>query len=332
MVAPISLKAKRIDVYRENHSCNLATNEGRRGIFAVMNLEIRHLKLVKAIVEEGSMAKAIKTLHLTPSALSHQLREAELQIGAKIFHRINKKLILTDVGEKVLVAASAILVEMDKIEKEVKQIIKGEKGTIRISTECYTTYHWLPGVLKKFNMDFPNINVRIVFEATHQPIQKLLQGAIDLAITSDPINNDHIEYIELFQDEMVALVSESHPWNEKNFVVAEDFKGENLIIHSEPLDTVTIYQKVLAPNYVKPGNLTLLPLTEASVEMVKADMGVMVMAKWALKPYLNNDGLKTVRVTPEGLYRQHYVAMLNNDNQPEYYDFFIKFLKEEIDL
>ncbi|HEY9364131.1 MAG TPA: LysR family transcriptional regulator [Chitinophagaceae bacterium] len=297
-----------------------------------MNLEIRHLKLVKAIVEEGSMANAIDKLHLTPSALSHQLREAELQIGTKIFYRINKKLILTDVGEKILASANAVLNEMDKIEKEVEQIIKGETGTIRISTECYTSYHWLPGVLKKFNTDFPNIKIQIVFEATHQPIQKLLQGDIDLAITSDPITNSNIEYIELFKDEMVALVSESHSWNEKEFVVAEDFRTENLIIHSEPLDSATVYQRLLTPASVKPANLTILPLTEASVEMVKADMGVIVMAKWALKPYLNNGCVRTVRVTPGGLYRQHYAAILNNNDAPEYYDYFIKFLKEEIEL
>lgn len=297
-----------------------------------MNIEIRHLKLVKAIVEEGSIANAINKLHLTPSALSHQLREAELQIGAKIFHRINKKLVLTEVGEKILTSANIILEEMTKIEKDVKQLIKGEAGTIRLSTECYTSYHWLPAVLKKFNTDFPNINLKIVFEATHRPIQKLLEGVIDLAITSDPIENDKIEYIELFKDEMVALVSDAHPWNEKDFVVAKDFSTENLIIYSEPLDTVTVYQRVLAPAKVAPANLTILPLTEASVEMIKADMGVMVMAKWALKPYLNNGNLKTVRVTPEGLFRQQYAAILNNPEHPEYYDYFIKFLKEEIKL
>lgn len=297
-----------------------------------MNLEIRHLKLVKAIVDEGSIVNAIEVLHLTSSALSHQLREAELQIGAKIFHRINKKLILTDVGEKILISANAILNELDKIETEVRQIIKGETGTIRVSTECYTTYHWLPGVLKKFNTGFPNIKVRIVFEATHKPIQKLLQGEIDLAITSDPIANDNVEYIELFKDEMVALVSESHWWNGKDYVIAEDFKNENLIIHSEPLETVTVFQRLLIPASVKPANVTILPLTEASVEMVKADMGVMVMAKWALKPYLNNSQLKVVRVTRDGLFRQHFVAILNNPGYPEYYNFFIKFLKEEIEL
>jgi len=297
-----------------------------------MNLEIRHLRLIKAIVEEGSMANAIDKLHLTASALSHQLREAELQVGAKIFHRINKKLVLTEVGEKILVSACAVLSEMDKIEKEVRQLIKGEHGAIRVSTECYTSYHWMPAVLKKFNTDFPNIHLKIAFEATHRPIQKLLQGEIDLAITSDPVENDKIEYVELFQDELVALVTETHAWSKKEFVTARDFETENLIIHSEPLNTVTVYQRVLSPANVQPATLTILPLTEASVEMVKAEMGVIVMARWALKPYLNHPGLRTVRVTPEGLYRHQYAAILNHQDRPEYYDYFIKFLKEEIEL
>lgn len=297
-----------------------------------MDLEIRHFRLVKTIVEKGSIANAADILHLTPSALSHQLREAELQVGTKIFHRINKKLVLTEVGEEVLSSAHTILDEIDNITEEVKRVIKGEAGSIRLSTECYTSYHWLPAVLEKFRTNFPSIDVQIIFEATHKPIQKLLQGDIDLTITSDPVDDDKIEYIELFKDEMVALVSESHPWNNKQYVVAEDFNKENLIIHSKPLSTVTVYQRVLNPASVKPGDLTILPLTEASVEMVKAAMGVMVMAKWALQPFLNSNHLKTIRVTPDGLFRQHYAALLNDDERPEYYDYFIKFLKEEIKI
>lgn len=295
-----------------------------------MNLEIRHFRLVKAIVEDGSIANAADGLHLTPSALSHQLREAELQVGAKIFYRINKKLVLTEVGEKILHAAHTILDELVDIEEEVKRTIKGEAGNIRLSTECYTSYHWLPAVLTKFKADFPNIDVQIVFEATHQPIQKLLEGEINLTITSDPIDSKKIEYLELFRDEMVALVSESHPWNDKQYVTAEDFSSENLIVHSKPLSSVTVYQKVLKPASVKPGDITILPLTEATVEMVKADMGVTVMAKWALHPFLNNNLLKTIRVTPEGLFRQHFAAILNDEDRPVYYNYFIKFLKEEI--
>jgi LysR family transcriptional regulator, regulator for metE and metH len=64
-------------------------------------MEIRHLKLIKAIVEEGSITKAIDRLHLTQSALSYQLKEAEQQLGTAIFLRVNKKMVLTKAGEKI---------------------------------------------------------------------------------------------------------------------------------------------------------------------------------------------------------------------------------------
>jgi LysR family transcriptional regulator for metE and metH len=302
-------------------------------IFAYyMSMEIRYLKLVKAIVEEGSIANAIDKLHLTPSALSHQLREAELQLGTPIFHRINKKMILTEAGDKVLASATIILKELEKVQREIKDIISGETGVIRISTECYTSYHWIPALLKKFHGEFPNIEVRIVFEATHKPIQKLLQGHIDLAITSDPVVANQVEYIELFQDEMFALVSESHAWADKPYVIAADFKDVNLIIHSEPLETVTIYERVLKPENIQPKNIIILPLTEASVEMVKADMGVIVMPRWALKPHLNSNQVKAIKVTPAGLHRQQYIARLQYENRPEYIDYFISFLRQEIEI
>ena len=295
-------------------------------------VEIRHLRLVKAIVEEGSIVNAINKLHLTPSALSHQLREAETQLGAPIFFRINKKLVLTPVGEKVLTTAYAILGELDTMKQEVKELIGGEVGRIRLSTECYTSYHWLPATLRRFNADFPNVEVSINFEATHQPLPKLLSGHIDLAITSDPLSEAALEFVELFQDELVAVVPAHHPWATWPYVTAQDFAAVNLIIHSLPLETVTVFQKLLTPAGVAPAKLSVLPLTEASIELVKADMGVAVMAQWALKPYLASPELRAVRITPKGLVRQQYAARLRNHEYPLYYESFLQFLAHEIQL
>ena len=295
-------------------------------------MEIRHLRLVKAIVEEGSIAKAIDKLHLTQSALSHQLREAESQLGTAIFHRVNKKLVLTAVGEKVLQRAYTILGELAAMNQEVKELIGGETGRIRLSTECYTSYHWLPAIMRRFNADFPNVDVSINFEATHQPLPKLLGGQIDLAITSDPLPEPALKFVELFQDELVAVVPAAHPWAAKAYVTAQDFATVNLIIHSLPLETVTVFQKLLTPAGIAPQKLIVLPLTEASIELVKADMGVAVMAQWALKPYLVSDDLRTVRITPEGLLRQQYAARLRNHEYPLYYESFLQFLTQEIQL
>lgn len=209
-------------------------------------------------------------------------------------------------------------------------MIFGEIGEIRISTECYSSYHWLPAVLKQFHLLYPNIELKIVTEATHYPLQKLQGNVIDIAITSDPLKNENISYIELFQDEMVMVVSENHHWAGKKFVIADDFLEEHLLIHSLPLETVTVHQFLLAPANITPKKITPLPLTEASLEMVKADMGVMAMAKWAIQPYRKNNAINTVKIGKNGLKRKHYIAVLNNRSYPEYFHHFIDFLRTEI--
>lgn len=295
-------------------------------------MEIRHLRLIKAIVEEGSITKAIDKLFLTQSALSYQLKEAEYQLGTKIFLRTNKKMVLTRAGEKLYHTANEILEKLQDTEQEIKKLVYGETGEIKLSTECYSSYHWLPSVMKQFQLLYPNIDLKIVMEATHYPLQKLLAGVLDVAITSDPIRDDHIRYLDLFQDEMVAVVSDRHAWSDKKFVVAEDFANEHLLVHSLPLESVTVHQFLLAPAGVSPKKITPLPLTEASIEMVKADMGIMVMAKWALQPYLKSHSLKGVKIGKAGLKRKHYVAIMANKNHPDYFMHFIDFLQNEINL
>jgi LysR family transcriptional regulator, regulator for metE and metH len=293
-------------------------------------MEIRHLKLIKAIVEEGSITKAIGKLHLTQSALSHQLKEAELQLGTRIFLRQNKKLILTKAGEKLYETATEIIDKLTETEKQIKSLVFGEAGEIRISTECYSSYHWLPAVLKQFHQLYANIELTIVMEATHYPLQKLLDNKLDIAIVSDVVKDNNITYVELFQDEMVMVVSEHHSWADKKYVVAEDFVNEHLLIHSLPLETVTVHQLLLKPANVLPKKITPLPLTEASIEMVKAEMGVMSMAKWAFLPYQKNTTLRAVKIGKNGLKRKHYIAYLNNRTHPEYFIQFIEYLQTEI--
>jgi LysR family transcriptional regulator for metE and metH len=295
-------------------------------------MEIRHLRLIKAIVEEGSITKAIGKLHLTQSALSYQLKEAESLVGTKLFLRNNKKWSLTNAGEKVYGIANEILEKLAETELQIKQMVYGEFGEIRISTECFSSYHWLPAVLKQFHHLYPNVELKIVTEATHYPLQKLLDNSIDIGIVSDQIKEEKIQYYDLFQDEVVMVVSDNHAWATKKYIVAEDFVNENLLIHSLPMDTVTVHQFVLAPANITPKKVTPLPLTEASIEMVKADMGVMAMAKWALQPYLKNNTLKAIKIGKNGLKRKHFIAIRNNQVYPEYFYAFIGFLQTEIQL
>lgn len=295
-------------------------------------MEIRHLKLIKAIVEEGSITKAIDKLHLTQSALSHQLKEAEFQLGTKIFLRQNKKLLLTKAGEKLYQTANEILHKLSDTEQQIKSLIFGETGEIRLSTECYSSYRWLPSVLKQFHQLYPRVELNLVVEATHYPLQKLLDNKLDIAIISDQIKNEQIAYTEIFQDELVMVVSQNHPWSDKKFVTARDFENEHLFIHSLPLETVTVYQSIIKPANVNLKKITPVPLTEACIELVKAEMGVMSMAKWAFQPYIKDNELRAVKIGKNGLKRKHFIAYLKHKTYPDYFFQFVDYLQTEINL
>jgi LysR family transcriptional regulator for metE and metH len=103
-----------------------------------MKLDTRHLKLIVAVTEEKSVTRAGEKLHLTQSALSHQLREIEEKLGVPLFLRMNKKMILTQAGERLLQTARQVLDEMKRAEDHISQMAANRQGTLRISTECYT--------------------------------------------------------------------------------------------------------------------------------------------------------------------------------------------------
>src|SRR5713226_9289923 len=96
-------------------------------------LEVRHLKLMVAVAEHGSVTEAGRRLHVTQSALSHQLRDAEEKLGTALFLRLGKKMVLTPAGEKMLVCARKVLDDLSGAEGQIAGVNGGTRGVIRVS-------------------------------------------------------------------------------------------------------------------------------------------------------------------------------------------------------
>lgn len=294
-------------------------------------MEIRHLRLVKEVAEKGSLTKAMDKLFLSQSALSHQLKEIESQLGAPLFHRINKKLVLTGAGKIILESAEKILEELEQVEISVKRYISGDVGTIRVATECYTCYHWLPSLMNNFNKEFPKVEIEIFPQLNSNPVQHILDGKLDVVIVSDKVVNPNITCTPLFTSELMALVPSNHPWTHKKYVTAKDFEDKTVIIHSYPLESVTLFTEVLIPAGVQPKKVIPIQITDAIVEMVKAGMGIKVIARWIVEPYLLDRRLALVQVTGKGLHCTWYVITLNKPDAPQYLNNFIRHLKCNVD-
>ena len=196
-------------------------------------MEIKFLRLIKTIAEEGSIANSSEKLFLTQSALSHQLRELENQLGFKVFHRTRNSWELTEEGSELYKISCNVIESIEKGFDTIKQIRKGSHGKIKVSTECYSFYQDLPAFIEKMAILYPEIEVDLILEATHQPISKVLSNEIDIAIVTIKPADESLMSIELYEDEVFALLHKENPLSKLDFLEASHFSKIHLIIHSK---------------------------------------------------------------------------------------------------
>lgn len=290
-------------------------------------LDLRHFRLVRAVVEEGTLTAAADRLALSQPALSHQLRGAEDVLGVDLFERRGRSLVLTEAGRRVLDAAAVVLGEVERAEHDLAALAAGQMGTLRVAAECYTTYHWLPPVLSAFGREWPGVDVELAAEATERPGDAVRERAVDVALLTNVAGLDDLVLTALFEDEVIAVVAVGHQWAERPYVEPSAFEGEHVFAWHTCLDRDCVLVLV-AEAGASPEKVTPVPLsTEGAIGMVRAGLGVTTMARWAAAPYLSQGGLSAVPVTADGVRRTWYAAT-RSGSEPVYVQAFVGVLGE----
>ena len=290
-----------------------------------MNLEIRHLKLVEAVADTGSITRAGLRLHLTPSALSHQLRDAEELLGVALFERTSGRMNLTSAGDRMLQAARTVLGELERAESEIHKDGAPAQGLLRISTQCHTAYHWFPPLLLLFQRQFPGVDVQLVLEAANDPFRALLEGKLDLAIICDPSRDRRIRYTPLFEDDVLVVVPPKHRLAAREFVAPEAFRQETVLVYP-PRTESTLLTKILEPVGIQPRKVQEILLTEVILEMVMGGVGIAALPRWAVVPQMAARLLCGVPLEPPGYRWQWSVAQVRDGHQPAYVEQFIELM------
>jgi LysR family transcriptional regulator for metE and metH len=293
-----------------------------------MTLELRHLDLVRTVVEEGGLTRAGKRLGLSQSALSHQLRALEEKFGVSLFHRIGRRLALAPAGERILRTAGLVLPEMDRTEMDLREKPGRLLGTIRLSAECCTCYQWLPAIARRFIRKFPAVDLQIVTGATENPVEALLRNELDVAVVSRLARDRRLKFTELFDDELVAVTAAGHPMAAKAYLQPKDFRGETLYV-SPSHSTSSVYLRMLRTAGIRPKEVSEIPVTEAILALVKAGFGMTILAQWAVQPYLDNREYRPFPITARGLRRKWYAVIRSSKSPPDYLSALLQALRTE---
>ena len=280
------------------------------------DLETRQLRLLAAIADTGTLTAAAARLGLTQPALSHALRTVEQGLGTSLFLRDRRGVTATEAGEQLLRTARQVLGELDAVKDVITRGQLGRASLVRLSTECYTAYHWLPPVLRDFRLACPEVELRIVPSAVGHPVQALQERRIDVAILARRDRDEAFAWHRLFDDEMVAVLSPEHPSAGRPWLAAPDFTGEHLLLYTaDPRDS-TVVRELLRPAGVEPAEVSYVPETEALLELVKAGVGIGVFARWAVARHLQDGSLAAVRLGESGIHRTWSAAVRPGAVQP----------------
>ncbi len=293
-----------------------------------LTLDVRDLSLVREISATGSVTRAGMRLHLTQSALSHRLRSVEERLGTLLFLRVGKKMVLTPAGERVLATSVRVLEDLGRTEDDLRALARDGTGVLRLCTQCYTGYHWLPPLLCAFQAKHPRVDVQIAVDATHRPIDALLAGEIDLAVLTLLTEDPRVLVRPLFEDEMLAVVAPGHRLAGREHVDPADLAAEHLFAYKTERRDNYVFNRILDPAGVEPARVSRVPLTEAILEMVKAGLGVAVLARWAIEPALASRAVRAVRITRHGVIRQWSAATLRGRPEPRWQADFVALLRD----
>jgi LysR family transcriptional regulator for metE and metH len=273
-----------------------------RDLLRYSSLELRHLRLVSAVAEARGLTNAAKRLRLTTSALSHQLRQLEALAGAAVFTREGRTMRPTPAGEMLLEAAGRALEVVHDAEERLRGGARHAEA-VRLCAHCGTGYYWLPPVVRAFQRTHKHVDLRIVPEVASRPFDALVARDLDLVLSFDPPAGGNLFTQPLFHDEIVLLVSKEHRLAGEKFIPLRELAEEHLMLYSETLEDSYLAANYLFPANIRPRRFTCLALTEAILEMVKANLGVTAMARWATSAALEQSSIVPKRLTARGVMR-----------------------------
>jgi len=262
-------------------------------------MEIRQLRAFVAIAESGTFTAGAARVHITQAAVSMQIRQLEIETGAKLFIRAPRNVILTEAGERLLERARHILLEHDAALEEIAELAGAKKGRLRIgSASAGVTAEFLPRILKDVRKHYPNADISVTSGTSDSLVQQILAAEIDIAFVSLPVEARGIHTERLNEDQLVAIASPKHQLARQRTVSPYALAGEKLILGERGGNTRRLIDEFFAQAGVKPTVAMELSRQTAIKRMVEEDMGVGVVPLQSVREEVEKGRL--VRLWIEG--------------------------------
>lgn len=273
-------------------------------------MELWQLRTFRVVAETLNFTRASEQLHLTQSAISHQIKALETELRVPLFIRAKRGVILTDAGKVALEYAARILDATDEMRERVGGREKSLAGRVRVAAATQALVYLFAPLFEDFMDAHPNIELLFrTTVSTEQTVEDILNGVADVGFASLAVYSPTLHAVELFEDELVLAVGRKHRLAGKFEVSIRELEKERWILFERGASIRRATDNFFKKVKVEPETALESNDTYFVKWMIQNGLGVSLVPSWTVREEVESGRLAQLRIKKHKLKRS--VAMVS---------------------
>ena len=252
-------------------------------------MTLDQLRIFIAVAEREHLTQAAAVLNLTPSAVSSAIRVLEDRYGAALFHRVGRRIELTQAGHIFLGEAQATLARAEAAELVLSELGGLRRGTLTVEASQTIASYWLPARAVRFHAAHPGIELRLSVGNTETVTKAVIDGSAELGLVEGAIDAPALTVRTVARDRVIVVVAPGHPWAGRRRLTPDDILAAPWVLREPGSGTRSAFETALTHIGIDPARLTValeLPSNEAVCSAVELGGGATVVSELVVAAYL----------------------------------------------
>ena len=252
-------------------------------------MTFEQLAIFVAVAEREHLTKAAAAINLTPSAVSTAIKNLEHRYGVELFHRVGRRIELTESGRIFLSESKTLLARARATELVLSELGGMQRGTLSVFASQTIASYWLPSRLMRFHASHPGIDLNLTIGNTRTVADAVINGEADVGFVEGDLDEPALAASVIDQDELVVVVAATHPWAGAKTLAASDFTTARWVMREVGSGTRSVFEHALAKIGVNSDDLNVamvLPSNEAILSALKDSICAAAVSRLAAQQHI----------------------------------------------
>jgi DNA-binding transcriptional LysR family regulator len=289
-------------------------------------IETRHLQIFVAVYREKSFTKAAEQLRTSQPTVSEHIQNLEMRLNCRLFDRLGRSILPTTEAEMLFPRAMAILDDLRRLEEDINTTRQGMSGELLIGASTIPGTYMLPAIAASFKNEFPGISFEIRINDSAKIVDAVADNELLIGVVGAKIPVAGLLFQPFAEDELILAAVATNPV--PTIITMAELYKLPFIVRERGSGTRKSFEALLQQQHhttLDQFNIcATLGSSSAVKEAIKANLGVSILSRNALRDELANRTIKEIQVTGVAMKRNFYVVTSRKRTLPNHYQMFLK--------